>query len=145
VLSTLGTDTEKGFENLISGTDPYSATVDTATSSAPSFQELLSALEADLANPAASFTEFVNALSSAASTLYSTLLPTTDIINSLVTSLPAWETSIFTDTLSSGDLLDALGLPIAGTTAIGTLAAGFEYEILSTAISQAVADFSGLF
>jgi hypothetical protein len=102
-------------------------------------------LEADAANPAASFTEFVNALSSAASTLYSTLLPTADIINSLVTSLPAWETSIFTDNLSSGDLLDALGLPIAGTTAIGTLAAGFEYEILSTAISQAAADFSGLF
>ena len=105
----------------------------------------MSALEADAANPAASFTDFVNALSSAASTLYSTLLPTADIINSLVTSLPAWETSIFTDNLSSGDLLDALGLPIAGTTAIVTLAAGFEYEILSTAISQAAADFSGLF
>jgi hypothetical protein len=145
VLSTLGTDTEQGFENLMSGTDPYSAAADPATSSATSFPDLLSALEADAANPAASFTDFVNALSSAASTLYSTLLPTADIINSLVTSLPAWETSIFTDSLSTGDLLDALGLPIAGTTAIGTLAAGFEYEILSTAISQAAADFSGLF
>ena len=144
VLSTLGTDTEQGFENLISGTDPYSAAVDPA-SSGQSLTDIWSALEADAANPAASFTEFVNALSSAASTLYSTLLPTADIINSLVTSLPAWETSIFTDNLSSGDLLDALGLPIAGTTAIGTLAAGFEYEILSTAISQAAADFSGLF
>jgi hypothetical protein len=149
VLSTLGTDTQQGFENLMNGTDPYSAAVDSssssATSSATSLTDLVSALEADAANPAATFTEFVNALSSAASTLYSTLLPTADIINSLATSLPAWETSIFTDTLSSGDLLDALGLPIAGTTAIGTLAAGFEYEIVSTAISQAAADFSGLF
>jgi hypothetical protein len=102
-------------------------------------------LSADAANPAASFTDFVNAISSAASTLYSTLLPTADIINMLVTSLPAWDTSIFTDALSTGDVLDALGLPVAATTAIGTLAAGFEISILQEAISQAAADFSGLF
>jgi PE-PPE domain len=145
VLSTLATDTEQGFQNLISGTDPYaSAAVDTAASG-QSLTDLWSALSADAANPAASFTDFVNALSSAASTLYSTLLPTTDIINMLLTSLPAWETSIFTDNLSNGDILDALGLPIAATVGIGTLAAGFEYQILSDAISQAAADFSGLF
>src|SRR5271166_85269 len=145
VLSTLVTDTEQGFQNLISGTDPYAAALDPATSSATSLPDLLSALSADAADPAATFTEFVNALSSAASTLYSTLLPTADIINSLVTSLPAWETSIFVDNLSTGDFLDALGLPIAGTTAIGTLAAGFEVSILSDAFSQVAADFSGLF
>jgi len=145
VLSTLGTDTQQGIENLLNGIDPYSAAVDSATSSATSFSSLLSALATDAANPAASFTDFVNALSSATSTLYSTLLPTTDIINSLVTSLPAWETSIFADALSTGDVLDALGLPLAGTAAIGTLAVGFEYEIISTAISQAAAEFSGLF
>jgi hypothetical protein len=145
VLSTLATDTEQGFQNLISGTDPYSAALDPATSSAASFSDLLSALSADAANPAATFTEFVNALSSAASTAYSLLLPTADIINSLVTSLPAWETSIFIDNLSNGDLLDALGLPVAGTFAIGTLAAGFEISIIQDAASQIAADFSGLF
>jgi PE-PPE domain len=145
VLSTLTTDTEQGFQNLISGTDPYSAALDPATSSATSFTDLLSALSADAANPAASFTDFVNAISSAASTAYSLLLPTADIINMLVTSLPAWETSIFTDALSTGDVLDALGLPIAGTAAIGTLAAGFEITIISDAFSQIGADFSGLF
>ena len=145
VLSTLATDTEQGFQNLISGTDPYAAALDTTTSSATTLPDLMSALEADAADPAATFTEFVNALSSAASTLYSTLLPTADIINSLVTSMPSWETSIFVDTLSNGDLLDALGLPVAGTVAIGTLAAGFEVSILSDAFSQVAADFSGLF
>jgi hypothetical protein len=145
VLGTLTSDTEQGIQNLMSGTDPYSAALDPATSSATSFPDLLSALAADAADPAATFTEFVNALSSAASTLYSTLLPTVDIINMLVTSLPAWETSIFTDTLSSGDLVDALGLPIAATAGIGTLAAGFELSILTDAFSQAAADFSGLF
>jgi hypothetical protein len=129
----------------MSGTDPYSAALDPATSSATSLSDLWSALSADAANPAASFTDFVNAISSASSTLYSTLLPTADIINLLVTSMPAWETSIFTDTLSTGDVVDALGLPVAGTVAIGTLAAGFEISILTEAFSQAAADFSGLF
>jgi hypothetical protein len=120
------------------------ASVDPA-SSGQSFTDLLSALSADAANPAASLTDFVNAISSAASTLYSTLLPTADIVNSLLTSVPAYDFSLFSDNLATGDLTDALGLPIAADTAIGTLAAGFEYEILSSAISQAAADFSGLF
>jgi hypothetical protein len=147
VLGTLATDTEQGFENLISGTDPYSAAADSATSaiSATTVPDLVSALEADAANPAASFTDFVNAISTASSTAYSLLLPTADIINSLVTSLPAWETSIFFDSLSTGDVVDALGLPLAGTTAIGTLAAGFEVTIIQDAASQIAADFSGLF
>jgi hypothetical protein len=145
VLSTLVTDTEQGIQNLMSGTDPYSAALDPATSSTTSVTDLLSALEADAADPSATFTDFVNALSSAASTAYSLLLPTTDILNMLVTSLPAWETSIFTDALSTGDVLDALGLPVAGTAAIGTLAAGFEISIIQDAVSQIGADFSGLF
>ena len=144
VLSTLATDTEQGFQNLMSGTDPFSAALDPA-SSGQSLTDLLSALSADAANPAATFTDLVNAISSAASTAYSLLLPTTDILNSLVTSLPAWETSIFADTLSTGDFVDALGLPIAGTVAIGTLAAGFEISIIQDAASQIAADFSGLF
>jgi hypothetical protein len=145
VLSTLATDTQQGIQNLMTNTDPFSAATEPATASGQSLTDLLSALSADAANPAASFTDFVNALSSAASTLYSTLLPTTDIVNALLTSFPAWDTSVFTAALSSGDVIDALGLPIAATTAIGTLAAGFEVDILTTAFSQAAADFSGLF
>jgi hypothetical protein len=145
VLSTLATDTEQGFQNLMSGTDPFSsAAVDTAASG-QSFSDLLSALSADAANPAASLTDFVNDLSSAASTLYSTLLPTADIINALVTSGPAYYVSLFSDNLATGDLTDAIGLPIAADTALNTLAAGFEYDVISSAISQITADFSGLF
>jgi hypothetical protein len=144
VFSTLVTDTEQGITALENDPTAFTASVD-AASSGQSFEDLLSALSADAANPAASFTEFVNAISSAASTAYSLLLPTTDIINSLVTSLPAYDTSIFTDTLSNGDILDALGLPTAATTAIFTLAAGFEVSIIQDAASQIAADFSGLF
>jgi hypothetical protein len=144
VLSTLVTDTEQGFENLMSGTDPYSAALDPA-SSGQSFTDLLSALAADAANPAASFTDFVNAISSAASTAYSTLLPLADIANLLLTSAPSYELGLFTTNLASGDLLDALGLPIAADTALNTLAAGFAYDVITGALSSIEADFSGLF
>jgi hypothetical protein len=144
VLSTLVTDTEQGFENLMSGTDPYSAAVDTTASSATSLPDVISALEADAADPAATFTDLVNAISTSASALYSILLPTADIINALVTSLPSYDTSIFVDSLSSGDLTDALGLPIAATTGISTLAGGFEIDVLENAFSQISAAFSGL-
>jgi hypothetical protein len=145
VLSTLATDTQQGFQNLMSGTDPYSAALDPATSSATSLPDLLSALSADAANPAATFTDLVNAISSAASTAYSTLLPLADIANALLTSAPAYELGLFTTNLASGDLLDALGLPIAADTALNTLGAGFAYEVITDAASQISADFSGLF
>jgi hypothetical protein len=144
VLSTLATDTQQGFQNLATNTDPYSAAVDPASSAATSSPDLLSALSADAANPAASLTDFINAISSATSTAYSTLLPTADIINMLLTSLPAYDVSLFSDNLASGDILDALGLPLAADTAIGTLAAGFEVSILSTAAGQIAADFSAI-
>jgi hypothetical protein len=145
VLSTLETDTEQGIQDLISGTDPYSAAVDSATSGATTtLPDVLSALEADAADPAASFTDLVNAISTSASALYSILLPTADIINALTTSLPSYATSVFADSLSAGDLTDALGLPIAATTGIGTLAAGFEFDVVENAFEQISAAWSGL-
>ena len=145
VISTLETDTEQGIQNLISDTDPYTSAALDTTSSGQSFADLLSALEADAANPAASFTEFVNALSSATSAAYSTLLPLTDIANALVTSLPSYDLSLFTDNLSNGDLPDALGLPIAADTGMGTLFAGFAFAVVDRAVTDIVSDFSGLF
>jgi hypothetical protein len=145
MLSTLATDTEQGIENLETNTDPYAGAADPATSSATSLTDLWSALSADAANPAASFTDFINAITTASSALYSTLLPTADIINALVTSVPAYDASLISDNLSSGDYLDAFGLPIAANTALDTLAAGFEVSVLESALTQVQDAFSGLF
>jgi hypothetical protein len=145
VLSTLATDTEQGVQNLMSGTDPYASAAVDAASSGQSFSDLLSALSADAANPAASLTDFVNAITSATSTAYSTLLPLADIGNALLTSVPSYDLSLFTDNIATGDFTDAFGLPIAADTALGTLAAGFAYEVINNALTQISADFSGLF
>ncbi len=88
---------------------------------------------------APTLTDIVNAISSAASTAYSTLLPTADIINALISSVPNYDLSLIVNNLQTGDLLDAFGLPVAANTALFTLFAGFEVSILQEAASQIAA------
>jgi PE-PPE domain len=147
VLSTLVTDTEQGFQNLINGTDPYASATSALdpASTGQSMAEVMAALHTDLADPSATFTDLVNALTTASSAAYSTLLPTADIINALVTSMPTYDLSLFSANLANGDLLDAVGLPFAADTALLTLAAGFEVEVIQNAASEISAAFSGLF
>ncbi len=142
VFSTLAADTQQGIQYLSSDTDPYaSATASTGQSMA----EVMAALHTDLADPSATITELVNALTTASSAAYSTLLPTADIINALVTSTPAYDLSLFSANIATGDLADAFGLPLAADTALVTLAAGFEVEVIQNAASEISAAFSGLF
>jgi hypothetical protein len=92
----------------------------------------------------ASFTDIVNALSSAASQAYATLLPTADIINALTTTLPAYDLDVFTHYLQTGDLLDAVGLPMAANTGLYTVAAGFEAFVLIETIQNIQSTLAGL-
>ena len=133
----LATLTQQGIQNLMTDTDPYAAS---ATASASAGAESATAIPA----AAPSFTDIVNAFSSALSTAYSVFLPLQDISNALATSIPAYELSLFTDNLAAGDLTDAFGLPIAANTALDTLAAGFATEVLSSAASQIAADFAAI-
>jgi PE-PPE domain len=147
VLSTLVTDSEQGitaFGQDLSDPSTWTSLLE-PTISGQTLTDLLSALAADATDPAASLGDFVNAISSAASTAYSTLLPLADIGNALLTSLPAYDLSLFTDNLSNGDLLDAFGLPLAADTGLGTLFAGFGLAVIDNAATQIAGDFSGLF
>jgi PE-PPE domain len=144
VLNTLVTDTEQGITALENDPSAWTSLLE-PTSSEQSLTELLSTLGTVAANPAATLTDLVSAISSAASAAYSTLLPLADIGNALLTSLPAYDLSLFTDNLSNGDLLDAIGLPIAADTGMGTLFAGFAVAVVDHAVTQISADFSGLF
>jgi hypothetical protein len=142
IFSQLSTLTQQGIQNLSTDTDPYTSNVAAAGQSAA---EVMAALQADLANPAASLTDFVNAITTASSAAYSALLPTADIINALVTSLPAYDLSLFSANIATGDLSDAFGLPIAADTALFTLAGGFELEVLQSTATEITNAFSGLF
>jgi hypothetical protein len=136
-LNTLATDTQQGIQNLMTNTDPYAAA---ATASASAGADAATAVPA--ATP--TITDIANAFSSALSTAYSVFLPLQDISNALSTSVPAYDLSLFTENLATGDLTDAFGLPLAANTAIDTLAAGFATEVISSAASQIAADFASI-
>jgi hypothetical protein len=61
-----------------------------------------------------------------------------------VTSIPAYDATLFTDNLATGDLIDALGLPVAADTALVTWSAGNEFQIILSAVSQIAADFASI-
>jgi hypothetical protein len=141
VFSHLATDTQQGITAFEAYLAAPPVMADAATSGA-NFTEFLSALSTD---PTATFTELVNAITTASSAAYSTLLPTADIINALVTSMPAYDLSLFSANIATGDLADAFGLPIAADTALFTLAGGFEVEVLQNAATEITNAFSGIF
>jgi hypothetical protein len=139
--------TEQGIQNFIgdfTGSGPNPVTLSSlsslldpssGTGSATSaLTDPLTALSALANDPALSVTDFANALSSVASTTYGTLLPTADIANALLTSVPAYDASLFLDNLN--DPISAIGLPIAADIGLGTLLGGIEFDVINNASSS---------
>ena len=81
-------------------------------------------------------TNLANAFSAGASTGYSALLPTADIINAALISIPAYDLNLFLDGIAQalgGDpigLINAIGYPIAATTGLLVVAGGVEGLVL---------------
>jgi hypothetical protein len=110
----------------------------------------LSSPENFLAALQAATTRFSYAISGAASAAYGTLLPTADIVNSLLTTIPAYDVDLFLDGVQqmfdgdiTGGLVYALGAPMAADTALLTLFGGFELRVLEHAATQIIGDFKG--
>jgi len=82
----------------------------------------------------------VNALSEAASDAYSILLPTADVANALPTSLPAYDLTLFAAGLQSGNLLEAIGQPIATDTYLIPLAVAFEAFAVVGQVESVIGD-----
>jgi hypothetical protein len=62
--------------------------------------------------------DLVNDFTSTISADYASLLPIADTINALATTVPAYDASLFTDQLEAGNLLGAIGDPIAADIAL---------------------------
>ena len=90
-------------------------------------------------------TTATNFVTNATANLYSTLLPTADLANMLLTTVPSYDINLFlngVEQMANGDptggLIYALGAPIAADTALFTLAGGFELEVLLDAAEEAL-------
>jgi hypothetical protein len=110
----------------------------------------LSSPESFIAALQAATTRISTALSGAASAAYGTLLPTADIVNSLLTTVPAYDVDLFLDGVQqmldgdiTGGLVYALGAPLAADTGLLTLFTGFELRVLEHAATQIIDDFKG--
>jgi hypothetical protein len=124
---------------------------DTGTSS---ITELLTTLSSDLSSPQAfgtTLTDIVNALSGAAATAYSTLVPTADVANALLTTLPNYDLTLFLNGIqdaAGGDpsgLIDAIGYPIAADEALVPLAGLIDFAAIANAAQTVAGDLASLF
>ncbi len=142
---------EQGIQDFVgdftgTGPNPVDLSLDTLTSTTDSgtATSALTGLEAGLAslasNPTGALNDFVDTLSTDLQTAYSTLLPTADIVNDLLTSLPAYDASLFLDNLSNP--IEAIGLPIAADLGIDIYLANYEADVLATAAETILSSFS---
>lgn len=102
------------------------------------------ALEGGAGGAMPSFTDVVDGLTAAFSQAYATLLPTADILTSLLANMPAYDISLFTENLFSNPI-DAIGLPLAADTGLLTLAAGIEFMVMQQTVASISSDLAGIF
>ena len=148
----LASGAEQGIENFIgdftgSGPNPVDLSLNSLTSlmdsssgTTSALPELSTALANFASDPALPLTEFAATLSSDLSTAYGTLLPTADIADAFLTSLPAYDASLFLDNLS--DPINAIGLPIAADMGLGILLANMETDVVATAAETILSSIS---
>ena len=86
-------------------------------------------------------TNVANGISGTAANLYGALLPTADIVNTLVTVFPAYDVNLFLSGIQQaingnilGGLQYAFVAPIAADMGLLTLAGGFELQVLVAAL-----------
>jgi hypothetical protein len=145
---------EQGIQDFIgdftgTGPNPVDLSLDSLTSSTDSTTgtttDLLTVIDADLAtvatDPTGALTELANTVSTDLQTAYSTLLPTADILNALLTSLPAYDATLFADNIGS-NAIDAIGLPIAADLGIGLFLGNYEADVLATAAETILGSFT---
>jgi hypothetical protein len=166
VLGALGAGTQQGISAFASdlnamASPPPNLSLSGLTSTlglvGTSGSNILPTLTSTLSSPA----NFIGALQSAntyvangitvsTSAAYATLLPTADVANAIVTSVPSYDINLFLNGVEQiidgdpvGGLVNAFGAPIAADTALVTLFGGFEARVFEHAASQIVTAWSG--
>ena len=144
VLEALGTGAQQGVQAAM-------ADIGSSSLALPSLSEPLSlvttALSGTATSPAAllsSPTDILNTLISVVSTDYAVLLPTADIALAAITSIPAYDASLFVTGLQAGNLLNAVGDPVAADLGLGTFGVGLEALVLLDPVQTTISGLAGL-
>lgn len=89
--------------------------------------------------------DIINALTATVSADYAALLPIADMFTALTTTLPAYNASIFLDQLEAGDLLGAIGDPVAADMALVPFAIALGTAQIGSAIQGTLLNLMTLF
>ena len=79
------------------------------------------------------------------STDYAVLLPTADTALGFVTTIPAYDATLFVSQLLQGNLINAIGFPIAADVGLATVAGLVEFAVIGSAVSTTIQDIESLF
>ena len=119
----------------------------------------IQAFHADLANPptplklppstppapvAPTPLNIANTIASIVSTDYAVLLPTADTALGFVTTIPAYDATLFVSQLLQGNLINAIGYPIAADVGLATVAGLVEFAVIGSAVSTTIQDIESL-
>jgi PE-PPE domain len=140
VLNELATGAQQGVQSFL--TDFAHLSVP-SLSSLPDTLSALSDAVTSVSSLLSSPTDLVNALTNVVSTDIATIPALVDLIPLFLgVTLPAYDANLFVDGLDSGNLLDAIGLPIAADLGLGTF--GPLGETFSALLDVAATDLSDL-
>ncbi len=142
VLGDLAAGTQQGIQ-------AFKADLATAFTQPINFPNLVPPLVNDLVGPSPSPIaptplNIVNTVADIVSTDYAVLLPTTDIALGLVTSVPVYDATLFVDQLLAGNLINAIGYPIAADVGLATVAAMTEFIAVAEAAVNNIRDVVSL-
>jgi hypothetical protein len=170
VPGLLVSGTQQGIHDFVAAlSDPSSNSSVASLLSGPSLSNLIAAnplaalgsdISAVLSSPSpidtiiadlqAANTDIVNTLTSVTSTAYAVLLPTADILNAAVTTIPSDDVNLFLGGIQQAvggnldGLVNAIGYPIAADTAAYTLLGGLEFIMVTDAAATIMSDLSSL-
>jgi hypothetical protein len=133
---------------------PASAAQATSQVTLPTLPQLAAGLSAAATHPAAAISDIASTLAAEithiaesitniAVALYNPLLPTAGIVNAFITTLPAYDVSLFLNNLSNP--INAIGLPIAADVGLVTLMAALDAQIWINGIVGAIGWFFAIF
>ncbi|OBK14156.1 PE-PPE domain-containing protein [Mycobacterium asiaticum] len=151
VINALGESMQQGVSNFshdmaqLMAQPPALPSLTAPSFTAPSFTALspTDALNALAAFPSPE--KIVNAAASIISTDYALLLPAADIGLGLVTSVPVYNAELFLSQLATGNLINAIGYPLAADVGLGTIAGAVYGLTVIEALANNVKDIQGLF
>lgn len=141
VFNALADATQEGIQDFTADIHALQANPPTLL---PSFESVQSANFMTMAAAAPTPIEVVNTLTQITANTYALLLPTADIGLALVTTLPAYGVSLFVDQLVQGNLVNAIGLPVAASVGLATISGGIYALVLLSTLQSNISAIESL-